>query len=122
MFRRKRSAKDFAEEIQAHLELEAEELQREGLSEKEARRKARRNFGSVRAAQETFYMHGRWIWLDKWLRDLKHGVRSLSESPGFTLTAIVTLALGMGANTAVFSVMNAVLLQSLPVSDADRVM
>ncbi|MGO4212611.1 permease prefix domain 1-containing protein, partial [Terriglobus sp. YAF25] len=96
MFRRKRTAKDFAEEIQAHIELEAEELQREGLSKDAAHWKARRNFGSVRAAQEKFYMHGRWIWLDKLLRDLRHGVRSLLESPGFTITAIVTLALGMG--------------------------
>ena len=56
MFRRKRSAEDFAEEIKAHLELEADELQREGLSEDEARWKARRKFGNVRAAQERFYM------------------------------------------------------------------
>ena len=56
MFRRKRSAEDFAEEIKAHLELEADELRREGLSEDEARRKARREFGNVRAAQERFYM------------------------------------------------------------------
>jgi len=66
-------------------------------------------------------MRSRWVWLDKWLRDLKHGFRSLLDSPGFTITAILTLALGMGANTAVFSVMNAVLLRSLPVADADRV-
>lgn len=120
MFRRKRSAKDFAEEIQAHIELEAAELQREGLSEEDARWKAKLKFGSVRAAQEKFYLHGRWLWLDKLLRDLKYGFRSLLESPGFALTAILTLALGMGANTAVFSVMNVILLQSLPVANADR--
>ena len=59
MFRRKRSAEDFAEEIKAHLELEADELKSEGLSEDEARRKARREFGNVRAAQERFYLKGR---------------------------------------------------------------
>jgi len=120
MFRRRRSADDFAEELQAHIELEAEELRREGLSDEEARRQARRKFGSVRREQERFYTQGRWIWLDKGLRDLKHAFRSLVGSPGFTITAVVTLALGVGANTAVFSVMHAVLLRTLPVKDADR--
>jgi predicted permease len=120
MFRRKRSAEDFAEEIKTHLELEADELQSSGLSEDEARWRARREFGSVRAAQERFYLKGRWVGLEKLLHDLRFGLRSLRQSPGFTATAIVTLALGVGANTAVFSLMNAVLLRSLPVSDPDR--
>jgi predicted permease len=120
MFRRKRSAQDFAEEIKTHLELEADELQSSGLSEDQARWRARREFGNVRAAQERFYLKGRWVGLDKLLRDLRFGLRSLRQSPGFTATAIVTLALGVGANTAVFSLMNAVLLRLLPVSDPDR--
>jgi predicted permease len=91
------------------------------LSEGEARWKARREFGNIRAAQERFYMKGRWVWLDKLWRDLRFGFRSLRQSPGFAATAILTLALGIGANTAVFSVMNAVLLKSLPVADPDRV-
>ncbi|WP_245632144.1 permease prefix domain 1-containing protein [Edaphobacter aggregans] len=61
MFRRKRSAEDFAEEIKAHLELEADDLRHEGLSEDEARRKARCEFGSIRAAQERFYLKSRWV-------------------------------------------------------------
>ncbi len=120
MFRRKRSAEDFAEEIKAHLELETDELKREGLSEDEARWKARREFGNVRAAQERFYLKSRWVDLDKLLRDVRFGLRSLGKSSGFAATAILTLALGIGANTAVFSVMNAVLLRSLPVTDPDR--
>ncbi len=121
MFQRKRSAKDFADEIKAHLELEADELRSEGSSDEEARRKARLEFGNVTTARERFYVKGRWVGLEKVLRDVRFAFRSLRQSPGFTVTAILTLALGVGANTAVFSVMNAVLLRSLPVSDPDRV-
>ncbi len=121
MFRRKRSAEDFAEEIKAHLELEADDLRGEGLSEEEAERNARRAFGNATLARERFNMKGRWEGLEKFLRDMRFAWRSLVQSPGFAVTAVLTLALGVGANTAVFSVMNAVLLRSLPVSDPDRV-
>ncbi|HTW78003.1 MAG TPA: ABC transporter permease [Terracidiphilus sp.] len=120
MFRRKRSAADFRAEIEAHLALEADDLKGEGLSADEARWKALREFGNARAAEERFYLKGSMVWLEKLLRDARFGLRSLLLSPGFAITAILTLALGIGANTAVFSVMNAVLLKSLPVSDPAR--
>ena len=83
MFRRKRSAEDFAEEIKAHLELEADELRSEGLSEDEARWKARREFGNVRAAQERFYLKGRWCGWTSWCAICDSGCGRCGRVPGF---------------------------------------
>src|SRR6266478_6282400 len=122
MFWRKRSAEDFAEEIKAHLELEAEDLKREGLSEDEARCKARREFGNVRRAQEQFYVSGRFVWLDNLLHDLRFALRQLRRSPGFALTAVLTLALGIAANVIVFGVLQALILRPIDVPHPDQVM
>jgi macrolide transport system ATP-binding/permease protein len=122
MFRRRRSTDDFAEEIKAHLELEADELKREGWSEEEARRKARVEFGSVRAAQERFYLKDRVEWFDNLVRDMKFAIRQMVRNPGFAATAVLVLALGIGASLAIFSFVDAALLEPLPYANPSRLM
>ena len=121
MFKRTRRAKDFADEIKAHLELEADELKGEGLSEEEARRKARVEFGNVQTAQERFSLRNRVVWLDDLVRDVKFALRQLWKAPSFTVTAVLTLALGIGANTAIFSLVNSLLLKPLPVPHPEQI-
>jgi predicted permease len=120
MFRRKRKPNDFRAEIEAHVDLERERLQDQGLSREEAQAAARRTFGNMLQAEERFYESGRWLWWDRFRQDVRIGSRMLARNPGFTFTVILTLALSIGANTAIFSIVNALLLKNLPYSHPDR--
>src|SRR6266700_7893697 len=120
MFRRKRKQSDFSAEIEAHIQHESERLQEQGLSEEDARAAARRAFGNIMQAEERFYESGRQLWWDHLGQDLRFGLRMLRRNPGFTVTVILTLALSIGANTAIFSIVNALILKSLPYSHPER--
>src|SRR6266446_3040778 len=120
MFRRKRKVNDFTAEIEAHLQQESERLREQGLTEEDARAAARRSFGNIMQAEERFYESGPWLWLDRLGRDVRFGARMLARNPGFTVTVILTLALSIGANTAIFSIVNALLLKDLPYARPER--
>lgn len=113
----RRSDADFQAEIESHIRLETDRLIAEGMEPAEAFAAARRAFGNVTIARERFYEARRWAWLNQLAQDLRFGLRSLRDAPGFTAAAMLTIALGVGANTAVFSVMDAVLMKSLPVEN-----
>jgi putative ABC transport system permease protein len=122
VFWRKRKGSDFSAEIDAHIQQEAEGLREQGLSEGEARAAARRAFGNVMHAQEKFYESTRWMWWDHMKQDVRFGLRLLLKSPGFTAMVVLTLAFGIGTNTAIFSYINAWLIKPLPYPQADRLM
>jgi predicted permease len=121
-FRRGRVDRDIDRELAFHIAERVDQLRAQGLTESEAKRSARLQFGNPVVQRERTrdvdIAHG----VDTLFRQIRHAVRALGRTPGFTATVVLTLALGIGANSAVFSAMDAVLLRPLPFPDSDRLM
>jgi predicted permease len=117
---RRRMYGDMSEEIRAHLEEKVEELVADGMPRKDAEAAARREFGNVTLMEEDGRDVWRWVWVENFLMDVRYGLRMLGRNPVFTAAGLFTIAIGIGANAAVFSVLNSVLLKPLSYPAAEE--
>ncbi len=122
MFGWRRDEKDFSAELEAHIVEESARLQAEGMAAADADAAAWRAFGNLASAVERSYERGRWVWWDELRKDFRYALRTLRQNPVFTAAAILTLALGIGANTAIYSIIDAALVRPLPYPDAHRIL
>jgi len=119
-WQRRRRENELERELRADLELETEEQRRKGLPPQEARWAAQRAFGNTTLVKEEVRAVWRWAFFDRLKQDLTYALRGMRKSPAFTMTAVLSLALGIGANTAIFSLMDALMLRRLPVKHPEQ--
>src|SRR5271154_5434066 len=118
---RERLDRELSEELASHLEMHIADNVRAGMTPEEARRNALIKLGGVEQTKEKYRERGGWPLLESLTQDLRFGSRMLRKNPAFTAIAVLTLALGIGASTAVFSVVNTILLKPLPYANSERI-
>lgn len=117
---RSRKDRDFDEELQTHFEIEVQQRMERGATREQAEVEVRQAFGNTTLVKEVTREMWGWMWLERLWMDVRYAMRQLWKSPGFTLTIVLTLGLGIGVNTAVFSVVDTVLLRPLPYPESNR--